>query len=102
MKDDGITFTQKAVRYAWASVASEQWHHDKDPIKSARIYLEKHGAEEHIRLIEIPEITGVRTLAFIVDDFVQEWAQHAETILVDSTCEYEFNDYILITNLKIT
>jgi len=72
--------------------------HDKDPIKSARIYLEKHGAEEKITLLEMPEIEGARTLAFIVNDFVQEWAQYTDTFLVDSTCEDGFNDYILNTN----
>jgi hypothetical protein len=59
-------------------------------------------AEERIRLLKMPEIEGAQTLAFIVDDFVQEWAQHTETLLVDSTCEYEFNDYILSTNSLIT
>ena len=72
--------------------------HDQDPIKSAQIYLEKHGAEENIRLLEMPEIEGAQTLAFIVEDFVEEWAQHTDTFLVDSTCEDEFNDYILDTN----
>ena len=86
------------MHHAWASVASEQWLHDKDPIKSARIYLEKHGAEENIRVLEIPEIEGTQMLAFIVEDFVEEWAQHTDTFLVDSTREDEFNDYILDTN----
>jgi hypothetical protein len=79
-------------------VANERWFHAKDPIKSAQMYLEKHGAEENIKLLEMPEIEGVQTLAFIVDDFVQEWAQHTDTFLVDSTCEYDFNVYILSTN----
>jgi len=70
----------------------------KDPVKSARIYLEKHGAEENIRLLEMPEIEGAQTLAFVVEDFVQEWAQYTDTFLVDSTCEGIFNDYILNTN----
>jgi len=56
-------------------------------VKSARIYLEKHGAEENIRLLEMPEIEGAQTLAFVVEDFVQEWAQYTDTFLVDSTCE---------------
>jgi len=72
IQGDGITFTQKSVRHAWAAVANEQWLGDKDPIKSARIYLEKHSAKENIRLLEMPEIEGARTLAFTVDDFVQE------------------------------
>jgi len=72
--------------------------HDKDPIKSARIYLEKHGAEENIKLLEMPEIAGAQMLTFIVEDFVQEWAQYSNTFLVDSTCEDEFNHYILDTN----
>ena len=55
---------------------------------SARLYLEKHGAEDSIQLLEMPEVHGARTIAFIVEDFVQEWAQHTETLLVDSTCEY--------------
>ena len=59
------------------------------------MYLEKHGAEENIKLLEMPEIEGAQTLAFIVDDFVQEWAQHTNTFLVDSTCEYDLNDDIL-------
>jgi hypothetical protein len=62
------------------------------------MYLEKHGAKENIKLLKMPEIEGVQTLTFIVDDFVQEWAQHTDTFLVDSTCEYDFNVYILSTN----
>jgi len=54
------------------------------------MYLEKHGAKENIKLLEMPEIQGAQTLAFIVGNFVQEWAQHTETFLVDSTCEYDF------------
>ena len=87
MKGDNIAFTQKTVRYAWARIASEQWHLDDDPIKSAQLYLERHGAEERIKLLEMPEISGAKCLAFVVDDFVQEWVQHTETLLVDSTCE---------------
>lgn len=86
-----MVFTQKTVRYAWASVVSEQWYHDKNPIKSARLYLEKHGAEERIKILKLCEIEGAQTLAFIVDDFVQTWAQHTDTLLVDSTWEYSFN-----------
>ena len=58
------------------------------------MYLEKHGAEDNVKLLEMPEIKGTRTFAFIVDDFVQEWAQHTNTFLVDSMCEYDLNDYI--------
>jgi len=61
--------------------------HAKDPIKSERVYLERYGAEENVRLLEMPEIEGAHTLTFIVDNFVQEWAEHTETFLVDSTCE---------------
>jgi len=47
----------------------------------------------------MPEIKGAQTLAFVVDDFVQEWAQHTETLLVDSTCEYNFdNIFSVLTN----
>ena len=94
-KGDNIVFTQKTVCYTWAGIAREQWFHAQDPIKSAWMYLEKHGAEENIKLLEMPEIEGTQTLAFIVDDFVQEWVQHTDTFLVDSTCEYDLNDYIL-------
>ena len=83
-----MVFTQKAVRYAWANVASEKWYHDKDPIKSTRIYLETHGPEQRVQLLELPEIEGTQTLAFIIDDFVENWAENTETLLVDSTCEY--------------
>ena len=86
-KGEGIAFTQKTICYTWACVASEQWHHDNNPIKSTWLYLEKHGAEEGIKLLEMPEIKGAWTLTFIVDDFVQEWAQHTKTLLVDLTCE---------------
>jgi len=97
-KGDGTTFTQKSVRHAWAAVANEQWLGDKDPIKSAQIYLEKHGANKNIKLLDMPEIEGAQMLTFVVEDFMQEWAQYTDTFLVDSTCEYEFNDYILSTN----
>ena len=43
-------------------------------------------------------VQGAKTLAFIVDNFVQGWAQHTETLLVDSTCEYNLNYYILSTD----
>jgi len=46
----------------------------------------------------MPEIEGAQMLAFVVEDFVQEWAQYTDTFLVDSMCEYGFNDYILSTN----
>jgi len=68
-------------------------------VKSTWIYLEKHGAEENIRLLEMPEIEGVQMLAFIVEDFVQEWAQYTDTFLVDSTCEGKFNGYIINTTV---
>ena len=95
---DGITFTQKSVRHAWGAVANEQWLGDKDPIKSACIYLKKHRANENIKLLDMPEMAGAQTLAFVVEDFMWEWAQYTDTFLVDSTCEYGFNDYILSTN----
>ena len=76
------------MRYAWASVASKEWYHDPEPIKSACIYLENHGAKERIKLLNLPVIEGAQTLAFIIDDFVEDWAQNTETLLVDSTCEY--------------
>jgi hypothetical protein len=46
----------------------------------------------------MPEIEGARTLTFVVDDFVQQWVQYTNTFLVDSMCEYGFNEYILSTN----
>jgi len=70
----------------------------KDPIESTQTYLEKHGAKDNIKLLEMPEIKGAKTLAFVVNDFVQEWVQYTDTFLVDSTCEYDFNGYILNTN----
>ena len=85
-----IAFTQKTVCYTWTSVAKEQWCHAKDPIQSAQAYLEKDGTNENIKVLEMPEIEGARTIAFYVNDFVQEWAQHTNTFLVDLMCEYEF------------
>ena len=61
-----------------------------------------HGAKEGVRLLYIPEIEGAKTLAFIVDDFLWVWVPHTETLLVDSTCEYGFNEIILSTNELIT
>ena len=55
--------------------ATEPWYDNKDPIESARPYLEKHGAEESIKHLEMREIKGARTFAFTIDDFVQEWPQ---------------------------
>ena len=73
---DDITFTQRAVHYAWAGIAKEWWFHAKDPVKSAQMYLEKHRAKDNIKLLEMPEIESTQTLAFIVDDFMHEWVQH--------------------------
>ena len=44
----------------------------------------------------MPEIEGAQTLAFTVDDFVQEWAKFTDTFLVDSTCEYGFKTILLL------
>ena len=93
------SFRTETVRYAWANVASGEWWHDNDPITSAKLYLEKHGDKERIKLLKMPEITGTKTLAFVIDDFIQEWAQNAETLLVDSTCEYNLiNIFSVLTN----
>ena len=47
----------------------------------------------------MPEITGTKTLVFFIDDFVQEWVQNAETLLVDSTCKYNLiNIFSVLTN----
>jgi len=51
--------------------------------------------EGAIKLLEMPEIEGAQTLTFIVDDIMQEWVHQTDIFLVDSTCEYNFNDYIL-------
>ncbi len=95
-KGEGITFTQKSVQYAWAAVASEKWCQAKDPIESAQIYLEKHGPENHIKVLNISEIPGTRTLAFIVDDFMREWAPYTDTFLVDLTCESNIKAIMLV------
>ena len=96
---DSIVFTQKTVRYPWANIASGEWWHDSDPVTSTRLYLEKHGAKEHIELLKMPEIAGAKTLAFIISDFVQEWVQNTKTLLVDSTCKYNLIDiFSVLTN----
>ena len=85
----GIAFTQKTVRYLWVREGSRAWQCAVDPIESAHEWCLKFGAQEDIALVEMDPVPGSRAFAFIVKDFMEAWAHHTDSFLVDSTCEYK-------------
>ena len=84
----GIAFTQKAVRYAWLNEVSQLWRCADDPIDSAREWCRTYSPEEGIEIIEMAPVCHARAFSFIVKDFMEAWACHTNSFLVDSTCEY--------------
>ena len=83
-----IAFRQKAVRYYWECKNTHLWKYDEDPIESARKWCQKVGMREKIEMVEMGPVPHSKAFAFIVKDFMEVWACHTDSFLVDSTCEY--------------
>ena len=84
----GVAFTQKAVHYAWIREGSQLWQCADDPIESAREWCQQFGAHENIEMLEMGPVPHSKSFAFVVKDFIDAWARHTVSFLVDSTCEY--------------
>jgi len=84
----GIAFTQKSVRYAWIREGSQLWRLADDPIESAHLWCERFGAKENIEKVEMTPVPHSKAFAFVVKDFMEAWAHHTDSFLVDSTCKH--------------
>jgi hypothetical protein len=82
-----IAFRQKAVRYYWACEGSHAWKCADDPIESAREWCKTIGRKENVEMIEMDAIPHSQAFAFVVNDFMEKWADNTDSFLVDSTCE---------------
>jgi len=88
MEREPVVFTQKSVRHLWVSLASDKWQQVADPMESAQKYIHKFGNESNVKIIELSQVEGARSFAFIVTDFMHEWAVQTDTFLVDSMCKW--------------
>ena len=65
-----IPFRAKQVYYHWNIVSGTQWKLDKDPLASARKFIERNGETHSLSILSIAEPQGTKVLAFEVTDFV--------------------------------
>ncbi len=92
-----LPFKQRAVYHYWNIVSSREWKLDKDPLVSARMFIEQKGAQEHIAALDVEPEPGTECVAFYVTDFVEGWAENAQELAMDSTCMCSPNIY---SNIK--
>ena len=85
---EGIAFTQRAVHYAWMRKSSQLWRCADNPIESAHKWCQMYGAQEHIEMPEMVPVPHSKAFAFVVKDFMDVWACHTDSFLVDSTCKF--------------
>ena len=85
-----VPFKYKSVAYYWLRLTTGEWLRDKDPIKSACLWLAEHSNEHGIEILDLEVEPGTQVLAFYVRDFVLEWASRTNIFLTDSTCEPTF------------
>ena len=81
-------FTQKAVCYYWISEGTQAWKCADDPVESAREWCQTFGAQENVEMVDMDPVPHSKAFAFVVTDFMDAWAHHTNSFLVDSTCEY--------------
>ena len=74
------------------------WKCADDPIESARKWCLNFGAQEHIELVDMAPVPHSKAFAFVVKDFMEAWAPHTDSFLVDSTCQ--FFKYLLFPRLN--
>ena len=67
---------------------AQLWKCADDPIESARKWCETSGAQENIEIVEMAPVPHSKAFAFVVKDFMEAWAHHTDSFLVDSTCQY--------------
>ena len=58
------------IYYHWNIVSGTQWKLDKDPLASARKFIERNGETHSLSILSIAEPQGTKVLAFEVTDFV--------------------------------
>lgn len=90
-----LPFKQKAVYHYWNIVSSKEWKLDKDPLVSARMFIEQKGAQEHIAALDVQPEPGTECVAFYVTDFIEGWAENVQELAMDSTCERKQDIYVL-------
>jgi hypothetical protein len=81
-----VRFVQRSVYHYWTQLKSHEWKHAKDPIESARGYLEANRHERDVEILELDKEPGTCVVAFTVTDFMAfgHWTQ---SFLTDSTCK---------------
>ncbi|CDO74382.1 hypothetical protein BN946_scf184816.g5 [Trametes cinnabarina] len=80
-----IPFRAKAVYYHWLLACRKDWKLHPNPVVSAQRFLEQHGDQYHLKLINLEGEPGTEAVAFYVEDFVQGWAAHTQELAMDST-----------------
>ena len=68
--------------------SSQIWKCADDPIESACKWCQMFGAQENIEMLEMDPVSHSKAFAFVVKDFMEAWACHTDSFLVDSTCKY--------------
>lgn len=82
-----ISFRRKSVYYWWQIASQCTWKLDKDPLKSARIFISQNADKYHVKLLDVMPAPGTQVLAFEVTDFLDEWGPHMQELGMDSTCK---------------
>ncbi|KZT03873.1 uncharacterized protein LAESUDRAFT_738040 [Laetiporus sulphureus 93-53] len=87
-----LPFHSKAVYYYWHLVSRQEWKKADDPLESARLFIEKHGEEHNIALLDVKAAPGMQVLAFQVKDFVAEWRRiHRSLLWTQPVCLWNTN-----------
>ena len=81
-----MAFTQRSVNYYWTTLAQHKWKHSNDPIESARAFLYANADDENLEVLEIEEEPNLRVIAFVITDFLEDFASWTQSLLTDSTC----------------
>jgi len=51
-------------------------------------------------MVEMEPVTHSKAFAFVVKDFMEEWAHHTDSFLMDSTCQYfKYSSFPVLTKL---
>ena len=88
------------MRYFWVCEGVQLWKCAEDPIESAREWCRTFGAQENVEMVEMEPVAHSKAFAFVVKDFMEEWAHHTDSFLVDSTCQYfKYPPFLVLTKL---
>ena len=83
-----LPFRSAAVYYYWNIVSRQEWKIRPEAMESARAFIETHGDQCKIALLDLGEVPHASLLAFEVTDFMRAWAKRTEELAMDSTCEF--------------